>query len=65
MCSMNILEVAKSIETALLNKIAVGDIGDYAIEVVHDDRKIEVWYTKMVIPKSIEVLFVIHKGQMQ
>ena len=47
--------IAESLETALLEKVAISDISDFSIDVIPDDYLIEVVMIKIVPVKEIKV----------
>jgi hypothetical protein len=50
---MNFTKVAQAVETVLLEKIALGEISDYKIDIRHDDNKLEVTCIQSSEIKSI------------
>lgn len=52
---MNIKKLAEAIDTALLNKVAIGDISNYAIDIVPDNNKIEIVMMKRVPIKNLKI----------
>ena len=55
--------VAEAIDTAMLNGVALKEIGDYSINIIPDDRKIIIYYTKIVAISKIEVKFTLQAAK--
>jgi hypothetical protein len=55
--------VAEAIDTTLLNGIALGEIQDYSVEIVHDDRAIVVRYVRKLPVEQVHIEFTIQAAK--
>lgn len=60
--SFSFKKVAEAIDTTLLNGIALGEIQDYSIELVPDDRAIVVTFLRVTPINKIHVEFKLQAG---
>lgn len=47
--------VAESLQTALLEGVAISDIHDFDINIIADDNKIEVWVVEVIPLKHLKI----------
>ena len=57
---MNLTEIANKVEIGLLEKLSSGDIIDYSIDIIHDDKRIDIVMRKPT--KALNITLGIRNG---